>query len=88
MKRGIVGWIASALLIVPLILGLACTAPTQFEGAVFEDRNDNGIRDNGEPGIPDILVSNGITVTVTDETGAYNLPTEGQFVFLTTPSGY
>jgi hypothetical protein len=88
MKRGIVGWIASALLIVPLILGLACTAPTQFEGTVFEDRNDNGIRDNGEPGIPDILVSNGLTVTVTDETGAYNLPTEGQFVFITTPSGY
>ena len=88
MKRGIVGWIASALLIVPLILGLACTAPTQFEGAVFEDRNDNGIRDNAEPGIRDILVSNGITVTVTDETGVYHLPREGHFVFITTPSGH
>ena len=88
MKRGAVAWIASALLTVPLILGLACNVPARFEGTVFEDRNGNGIRDDGEPGIPEILVSNGMTVTVTDETGAYYLPKDGHFVFITTSSEY
>jgi Icc protein len=54
---------------------------------VFEDLNGNGI-DDGEPGIPDILVSNGVAVTLTDGVGAYSLPMEGYFVFITTPGDY
>ncbi len=88
MKRAAAGLIFVALLIALLIPGVACTAPTRYEGIVFEDCNVNGLRDNGEPGIPDILVSNGLTVTATDETGTYNLPAEGRFIFITTPSGY
>lgn len=61
---------------------------SQVEGIVFEDRNANGIQDIGEMGLPDILVSNGLTVTVTDEIGSYLLPREGHFVFITTPSNY
>jgi hypothetical protein len=60
----------------------------QVKGIVFEDRNANGIQDIGEIGLPDILVSNGLTVTVTDECGSYLLPREGHFVFITTPSNY
>ena len=61
---------------------------SQVKGIVFEDHNINGIQDIGEMGLPDILVSNGLTVTVTDEIGSYLLPREGHFVFITTPSDY
>jgi len=61
---------------------------SQLKGIVFEDNNANGIQDIGEMGLPDILVSNGLTITVTDETGSYLLPREGYFVFITTPSDY
>ena len=61
---------------------------SQVKGIVFEDHNANGIQDIGEMGLPDILVSNGLTVTVTDEIGSYLLPREGHFVFITTPSNY
>jgi len=61
---------------------------SQVKGIVFEDRNVNGIQDIGEMGLPDILVSNGLKITVTDETGSYLLPREGHFVFITTPSDY
>ncbi|GAH12432.1 unnamed protein product, partial [marine sediment metagenome] len=61
---------------------------SQVKGIVFEDHNANGIQDIGEIGLPDILVSNGLTVTVTDESGSYLLPREGHFVFITTPSNY
>ncbi len=61
---------------------------SQVKGIVFEDHNANGIQDIGEMGLPDILVSNGLTITVTDESGCYLLPREGHFVFITTPSDY
>ena len=58
------------------------------EGTVFEDRNVNKQRDADEPGLANVLVSNGITVTITDEAGNYYLPLEGYFVFVTTPGDY
>jgi len=61
---------------------------SQVKGIVFEDHNANGIQDIGETGLPDILVSNGLTVTITNETGSYFLPREGDFIFITTPSNY
>jgi len=61
---------------------------SQVKGIVFEDGNANGIQDIGEIGLPEILVSNGLTVTITDETGNYLLPREGDFIFITTPSNY
>jgi len=61
---------------------------SQIKGIVFEDHNTNGIQDIEEMGLPDILVSNGLTVTVTDEIGSYLLPREGHFIFITTPSNY
>ncbi|MCK4964958.1 MAG: hypothetical protein KAS54_07740, partial [Dehalococcoidia bacterium] len=88
MKRRFISWLAVALLTVSAILGAGCKTPAQFEGMVFEDRDADGIRDTEERGIPNILVSNGIAVTVTDETGNYHLPMEGYFVFITTPSDY
>ena len=58
-------------------------------GRVFEDLNRNGRADPDEPGIADVRVSNGRDVTLTDESGAYQLRVNGDsIVFITKPSGY
>jgi hypothetical protein len=59
-----------------------------LEGTVFKDIDGDGIKDQGEPGISDIVVSNGVHVTVTDASGAYNLLKKGHFIFLTVPRDY
>lgn len=61
-------------------------------GVVYSDLNGNGHRDDGEPGLPDICVSNGEQVVQTGKTGAYTLaavqPGVHRTVFVTVPSGY
>ena len=59
-----------------------------INGIVFEDLNQDGGEDADEMGISDIEVSNGVDVTTTNESGEYELPNEGKFVFICTPSGY
>lgn len=66
------------------------------KGTVFKDTNQNGIQDSGEPGIPNVLVSDGQSVTRTSVNGQYVLETTAfpmnqysrKFIFITTPSGY
>src|SRR5580658_9850824 len=43
-------------------------------GVVFEDRSGSGKRGPDDPGVPDVLVSNGRDVAVTDAEGRYVLP--------------
>lgn len=90
MKRGFGVRILIALVVILVVLPAACESESEVtvEGTIFEDLDGDGILDAGEGGIPDILVSNGITVTVTDEGGSYQLPQEGYFVFITTPNDY
>jgi hypothetical protein len=58
-------------------------------GIVFEDRNGNGQRDAGEPGIVDVVVSNQREVVVTNADGRYELPvTDDTIIFVCKPSGY
>jgi hypothetical protein len=40
-------------------------------GLVFDDRNGNGARDEGEGGVPGVRVSNGSEVVLTDAQGRY-----------------
>ncbi|MCB2210517.1 calcineurin-like phosphoesterase family protein [bacterium] len=74
------------------VLLLAATGFGQVQfvsGVVFEDLNGNGSRDNGEPGIGDVLVSNQIDVVITDGDGRYQLPARHEMVvFVTQPVGY
>ncbi len=42
-------------------------------GVVFDDRNANGSRDAGEPGIAGVHVSNGVDVATTDAGGNYEI---------------
>lgn len=64
-------------------------APIRVSGHVFEDRNDNGRRDAGEPGLPGVAVSDQVTVTTTDTSGRFELAAAGHgLVFLSQPDGY
>lgn len=56
---------------------------------MFDDRNANGARDAGEPGIAGVVVSNQDEVVRTDAQGAYALGASGfGAVFVSLPRGY
>lgn len=56
-------------------------------GFVFEDRSCTGRRQQGDPGIPDVLVSNGKDVVRTGLDGSWSLPVaEGDHLFVVKPS--
>jgi hypothetical protein len=59
------------------LLGASAHA-AEATGFVFHDQNANGMRDNGEPGIAGVGVSNGIDVVATGEDGGYTLPVTGE----------
>lgn len=64
-------------------------AQNQATGIVYEDVNQNGQKDKGESGIPNVAVSNGREVVLTDSDGKYKLPVgTDQAVFVIKPSGY
>lgn len=62
---------------------LALTLPAATaRGVMFEDRD-------GEPGVADVRVSNGLDVVLTGADGTYALPIDGDAViFITKPAGY
>ncbi|WP_313927870.1 metallophosphoesterase N-terminal domain-containing protein [Pseudoxanthomonas sp.] len=78
------------------VLLLACLAvpahalpPPCSSGVVFEDRNGNGVRDAGDPGIPGIKVSDGVQLVTTGADGGYDVPYEdGRTLFVVKPAGY
>ena len=64
-------------------------APVQVSGAVFVDRNGNGTRDAGEPGVAGVSVSDQVSVTATDAQGRFTLAANGYgYVFISQPNGY
>jgi hypothetical protein len=79
------GVVAFALVAVAAPLAWAERA----RGVVFEDRNGDGARQPGEPGLRGALVSNGVDVTETDGAGRYTLtaPTHGA-IFVVQPPGF
>ena len=78
-----------------VLLGLAGTvesAPsdTDLIGLVFEDQNLNGVRDEGEPGIGGVRVSDQAAVVSTAEDGTFRLQSEAGYglVYVGQPEGY
>ncbi len=60
-----------------------------LSGTVFDDRDGDGRQGRGEPGIPDVAISNGRDLTTTDAAGRYRIPTSpGQTVFAIKPAGW
>jgi outer membrane protein assembly factor BamB len=68
-------------------------APAVISGVVFQDRNENGIRDPHERGVSDVSVSDGKVTIETDRSGRYTLPVDTErrltdIVFISMPDGY
>ncbi len=60
-----------------------------LDGVVYDDRNGDGRRDRGEPGIAGVLISNGRALAQTDAAGRYRLAVApGQTVFAIKPAGW
>jgi predicted MPP superfamily phosphohydrolase len=58
-------------------------------GTVFLDVNGNGVRDPGERGLPNVVVSNQDAVVTTDASGAFQVSSTGSgVVFVSVPEGY
>ena len=55
---------------------LALLAAQDISGSAFLDRNTNGVRDAGEPGLADVAVSNQDTVVVTAPDGTFRIRSE------------
>ena len=62
----------------------------EVQGVVFEDRNGNGTRDGGEPGLPRVVVSAQDQVALTGPDGAFRLTRSNRtgLVFVSLPDGY
>ncbi len=58
-------------------------------GTVYNDLNGNGVRDEGEPGLPGVYVSNQREVVATDEDGRWSLPHDDDTIFFVIkPTGW
>lgn len=57
-------------------------------GVVYLDRNGNGVRDRGEPGIPRVSVSNGVDVVRTNARGRYAIPLPDESILFITKPAY
>ena len=67
----------------PVIAALILTSPLGLAatGTVFHDLNANGVRDQGEPGLPGIAVSNQKEIVRTNAEGRWELPHDDDTIF-------
>ena len=71
------------------LMALAAARMLGGAGVVFDDRNGDGVRAPGEPGLPGVQVSNGVDIVVTDASGAYQVPDRpGAGIFAIKPRGW
>jgi hypothetical protein len=76
------------------ILYSKCLVAQQTKGSisgyVFEDLNKNGIKENNEPGIKAVAVSDQVNVAITNDEGFYQIANPGGYgvVFISTPNNY
>jgi 3',5'-cyclic AMP phosphodiesterase CpdA len=86
VKAGAAAAISSALL--PIDRVFAAEGAT-VSGIVYENRSGGARREPSDPGIANVLVSNGREVVKTDADGRYTLPIEDESViFVIKPTGY
>ena len=93
---GTASLLASLVLIDPLtpVIGHAVNPPTAtVTGVVFADKNGNGTQEQGEKGVEDVSVSDGVTIVQTDAGGGYQIETDPNrritdLVFVSQPAGY
>lgn len=78
------------LSVAAVLLCVASRAAAQLSGSVFVDKNANGRRDSGEPGIAGVVVSDQAHAVRTDSAGTFRLVAGGGYglVFVSVPDGY
>ena len=87
-RREVIVGAASSLAVAAIGPDAAFAQSATVSGVVFEDRDGSGIAD-GNPGLPNVLVSNGRDVTVTGADGRYLLPLPGEAtIFVVKPPGF
>jgi hypothetical protein len=61
-----------------------------IDGIVFNDKNNNGVKDLNEEGVRGVVLSDGINIVTTNSKGYYRITKnpKSRFVFVITPSGY
>src|SRR4030095_4299031 len=59
-------------------------------GYVFNDSNNNGLKDANEQGIKDVVISDQVNLVTTDESGSYQIKYSSPYgiLFMSAPSGY
>ncbi len=76
-------------LLLSLLLGSPWVLAETATGRVFVDENRNGQLDGSEVGLPNVRVSNGADVVLTDGDGRYRIAVDEQtIIFITKPSNY
>ena len=86
--RSILWWAALGFACGAAILPVWADAKT-LSGVVFDDRSGDGRRQAGEPGVPDVALSDGRTLVVTDAGGRYRIDAApGSTVFAIKPAGW
>ena len=87
----------TSVALVLALLGIGATAASDpiatsvdIAGVVFEDHNGNAVRDDGEPGIVGVRVSDQVTVVSTGADGQFSLQSDGGYglVYVSQPAGY
>lgn len=69
--------------------GTSNPAAETARGTVYVDDNGDGMQSSGERGVPDVSVSNGCDVVLTDADGRYEIPLAPlQILFVSQPSGF
>jgi len=94
--RVLTGTLAGLVLVQPLapvVAEVVNPAAAEVSGVVYLDKDRDGTRDAGEPGIPNVSVSDGVTIVQTDDEGRYSLDLDVErritdIVYLTKPAGY
>jgi Predicted phosphohydrolases len=88
-------WFRNALLLLPLAsagpeLAQQAAVRVEITGMVFVDQNANGLRDSGEPGLGNAVVSDQSGVVTTGVDGTFRLDRPGGrgIVYVSVPSGY
>lgn len=77
------------LLFCGLLISGSLLSQTTVRGTVYNDLNKNGKKDRREEGIPEVAVTNGVEVVLTDHRGRYELPlSNDQIISLIKPTGY
>src|SRR4051794_30981853 len=77
------------LLCAVLLVASSSIPRADIAGTVFLDANGNGVRDPGETGIANVIVSNQDAVVTTDVKGEFRISSPGSgVIFVSTPDGY